>query len=140
MQLIKDYLGRYVRDLIAFLSAYSVAAFGILPMVAITYREYSLFVYLFVGLLGLTLILIFAAASSVFDSYRYKFVAFLTAALLLLYQAWEILSFDPSTISPGAVNWNRIIFAQLLFASPIIYTFRQRRRIKARWDLHGSWE
>jgi hypothetical protein len=140
MQLIKDYLSRYFYDAIAFLLAFGVAALSILPMVALTYREYTPFVYLFVGLIGLRLIIVFAAVSSVFESYRYKFVAFVLAALLLLYGFRDILRFDPSSISPGAVNWNRIIFAQLLFTSPLIYGFRERHRIKARWKLRASWE
>lgn len=140
MQLFQDYLSRYVRDLIAFLLAFAVAALGMFPMVAINYHAYSPFVYLFVGFIGLPLIFVFAAASSISESYRYKFFVFVIAVLLLLYGFREELSFDPSSVSPGAVNWNRIIFAQLLFATPIIYGFRERHRIKARWEMRASWE
>lgn len=140
MQLIKNYLNRYVRDVIGFLLAFGAAAFGIIPMVAIIFREYSPFVYSFVGLMGLTIIGVFAAVSSVFESYRYKFFVFVIATLFLLHRFWDIISFDPSLICTGAINWNRIIFAQLLFASPIIYGFRERHRIKARWKSRASWE
>jgi len=140
MQLFKDYLSRYVRDAVAFLLAFGVAAFGILPTVVITYREYAPFVYLFVGFVGLPLIFVFAAVSSILRSYHYKFVAFVIASLLMLYGFRDVLSFDPSSISPGAVNWNRVIFAQLLFITPIIYGFRERRRNKARWAMRASWE
>jgi hypothetical protein len=124
----------------AFLWAFGVAALGMLPMVALTYREYSPFVYIFIALMGLPLIIVLAAMSSVFESYRYKFFAFGIAALLLLYWLRDTVSFDPSLLTPGAVNWNRIIFAQMLYATPIIYVFRERHRIKARWDVRASRE
>lgn len=140
MQLFKNYLSRYVHDAVSILLAFCVAAFGIVPMVAITYREHSPFVYIYVGAIGLPLIFAFAMASGISKSYRYKFVAFVAAALLLVYQCRDFLFFDPSSISAGAVNWNGIIFAQLLFATPIIYGFRERHRIKARWEMQASWE
>ena len=124
-----DCLSRYVRDAVCFLSAFVLAAFSILPMIFIVYREYAPFVYIFIGFIGAPLIAVFAAVSFVFDSYRYKFVVFVLASSFLVYGFKDVLRFDPSFISPGAANWNRIIFAQLLFATPIIYGFRERRRV-----------
>ena len=140
MQPFKDYLSRYVRDVVAVLLAFAVAAVVILPMVAITYREYAPFVYLYIGVIGLQLILAFTAVSSIFSSYRYKMLAFGAASALVLYGLRDILSFDPSLITPGAVNFNRIIVAQLLFATPMIYFFRERHRIRARWQMRTGWE
>ena len=138
MQLFKDYLTRYVRDAVAFLLAFGVAAFGILPMVAITYGEYAPFVYLCVGFIGLPLIFIFAAVSSILPSYRYKFwrVRHCLVAHSARFPGYS--NFRPPLSSPGAVNWNRVIFAQLLFATPMIYGFCERHRVKARWAMQVS--
>lgn len=120
--------------------AFVMAALGIFPMVAITYQMYLPFVYLFVALIGVPLIFAIAAVSSISESYRYKILVFILAASLLLFGFWEELRYDPSSISAGAVNWNRIIFAQLLFVTPIVYGFRERHRMMARWKMRASWE
>lgn len=140
IQLSKNYLSRYLHDVGGFLLAFAVAGFCIFPMVAITYHMYLPLVYLFVAFIGVPLIFVIAAVSSIYESYRYKFFVFVLAALLLLYGFREELRFDPASITPGAMNWNRIIFAQLLFVTPIIYGFRERHRMMVHWKMRASWE
>ena len=140
MQFSRNYLSRYLHDVGGFLLAFVVAGFGIFPMVAITYRMYLPVVYLFVAFIGVPLIFVIAAVYSISESYRYKFFVFVLAALLLLYGFREELTFDPASISSGAVNWNWIIFAQLLFVTPIVYGFRERHRMMAHWKMRASWE
>lgn len=54
----KNYLSRYLHDVGEFLLAFIMAAFGIFPMIAITYQMYLPFVYLFVAFIGVPLILL----------------------------------------------------------------------------------
>jgi hypothetical protein len=133
---LKNYLSRYVRDVFAFVSAYSLAAISMLPMVAMNYGVFVIFVYLFVGAVGFLQIVAYAIFSAVIDSYRLKAVIFIVAASIFINASWEVLSFDPSVDFPHAVNWNRLVVVHLLVAFPIIYAFRERHQLKARWNRH----
>lgn len=126
--MIRRYLLRYVRDLCAFLKAYALASAAIFPIILFTYWGVFPFVYVVIGVIGLLEILIFSVFTSILPSYRLKLFVFGVALGFAVFSLWGMLSAEPIIV--GAMNINRLIFAQLMFLFPIFYVLLERQEMR----------
>ncbi|RYE09679.1 MAG: hypothetical protein EOP22_08450 [Hyphomicrobiales bacterium] len=127
---------RYRKDFVSFVKAYALSTLAVLPMTIYVFGIYALFVWLYLGLIGLVSILLFTALTALLGSRLYKFAIYLLAVAVSFIALRNTLVYDPAAVSPQARNTNALLFMQVTFGLGLFYILIERPSLSG-W-IRGS--